>query len=150
MQNGHTTGSEREVWMERVNFDGHVTGETARALIRQATRRGVTPQELIRDVLRYALGESPLTDEVVGAVDTDRDVTVEPMTINAGNGGFHVVTFVTDGYGNLIAENSAGMELASAKWAAADAEDETAEDDTSIFANLVKEAFAREQAPTTD
>ncbi|QJD54055.1 ribbon-helix-helix DNA binding domain protein [Streptomyces phage Galactica] len=144
MQNGHTTGTEREVWMERVNFDGHVTGETARALIRQAARVGRNPHDLLQDLIRYGLGE------LLDGDAKDADVTVEPMTINAGNGGFHVVTFVTDGYGNLIAENSAGMELASAKWAAADAEDATAEDDTTIFADLVKEAFAREQAPITD
>ena len=114
MQNGHTTGNEPEVWMERVNFDGHVTGETARALIRVAKARGVTPQEMIQDALRYALGEG-LADSLPGGADVSDDVKVEPMTINTGNGGFHVVTVVADGYGYLVAENSAGDERARVK-----------------------------------
>lgn len=33
-------------------------------------------------------------------------------TINGGNAGFHILTVVTDGYGNLIAEGMKGEELA--------------------------------------
>lgn len=32
--------------------------------------------------------------------------------INEGNNGFHLFTVVTDGYGNLIAEDTKGRELA--------------------------------------
>lgn len=103
---GHTTGREREVWMERVNFDGQVTGETARRLIKAAEVQGVRPQDLIRDALRQILGDT------LNAPTAGRDVTAEPMTINAGNGGSHAFTVVADGCGNLIAENSDGEELA--------------------------------------
>ena len=109
MQNGHTSGDEREVWMERVNFDGQVTGETARRLIKAAQAQGRKPQELIQDALRQVLGDT------LNAPTAERDITAEPMTINAGNGGFHVVTVVADGYGTLIAENSAGEERAKVK-----------------------------------
>lgn len=109
--NGHTTGREPEVFMEFVNFDGRVTGETARALIRVAEASGVTPQEMIQSALRYALGEG-LADSLPGGVDVSGDVKVEPMTINAGNGGFHVVTVVADGYGFLVAEDDKGAERA--------------------------------------
>ena len=139
--NGHTSCNERETFMEFINFDGRVTGETARALIRSAELQGISPQTLIENALRYVLAEA--TD---GTTNTDVDVKVEPMTINAGNGGFHVLTFVADGYGNLVAENSAGMELARAAWDTPD----DAEADTKIFDTLAREAFAREEAPTSD
>lgn len=109
-ENGHTSGNERETFMEFVNFDGTITGDTARELVRQAKRQGVKPQDLLASFLRYALAEA--TD---GTTNTDNDVKVEPMTINAGNGGFHVVTVVADGYGYLVAENSAGEERARVK-----------------------------------
>jgi len=32
--------------------------------------------------------------------------------VNEGNNGFHVVTVVTDGYGNLIAEDAHGSQIA--------------------------------------
>jgi len=92
-------------WMQFVNFDGRITGETARLVKAAAEVQGVTPQELLNTVLVNALN---------GGLnrDTSDDVKVEPMTINAGNGGFHVVTVVADGYGYLVAEDSNGVEKA--------------------------------------
>lgn len=91
------------------NFDGRLAGEVARQVKRVAEREGVSPAELIQQVLSHALAE-----HVVGGDPTD-DVKVDPMTINAGNGGFHVVTVVADGYGYYVAENSAGEERARVK-----------------------------------
>lgn len=104
--NGHTSGDERETFMEFVNFDGRVTGETARRLIKAANVAECHPQALLDGILTQALAER------LNTPTADQDVKVEPMTINAGNGGFHVVTVVADGYGNLIAEDMGGKELA--------------------------------------
>lgn len=139
MENGHTTGAEREVWMERVNFDGQVTGETARALIKNAKRAGITPQEFIQNALRYALGEG-LADVLPSTADTSKDVKAEPMTINAGNGGFHVLTFVADGYGNLVVEDTNGKELARRKWE--DVEEGGTHDE---FRQLADEVLTRQE-----
>ena len=140
--NGHTTGAEPETFLEFVNFDGRLTGETARAVIRHAEANGVTPQEALGSLLANAIWLSGL----VASEIADRGVTVEPMTINAGNGGFHVLTFVADGYGNLVAEDSAGEELARMPWRTEDDGHDTHDE----FRTLAGMAFAKQAAPTTD
>lgn len=94
-------------WMEFVNFDGRITGQTARILKMSADFMGLTPTELLDQILTAAL-----TEKLSPATINSNDVKVEPMTINAGNGGFHIVTVVADGYGSLIAEDSNGAEKA--------------------------------------
>lgn len=90
---------------EFINFDGRITGETARLVKASAQVMGVTPQH----VLQLAL--SSFLDQKLN-VNTEGDVKVEPWTPNEGAGGFHVVTVVADGYGYLVAENAQGEERA--------------------------------------
>lgn len=94
-------------WMHFINFDGRLTGETAKTVEHVAKAAGMTPHELLTKLLAEALADK-LSPHAV----RDQDVKVEPMTINAGNGGFHVLTFVTDGYGSLVAEDTNGAEQA--------------------------------------
>lgn len=89
-----------------LNFDGRLTGEVARLVENVADARGLTPQALIAEVLAGGL-----SDRMAGR-DVSANVKVEPMTINCGNAGIHVYTVVADLYGSLIAEDSAGQELA--------------------------------------
>lgn len=58
-------------------------------------------------------------------------------TINQGNNGFHLFTVVTDGYGNLIAENEHGSELARASVLGHD------DDDPAPFVELTRKTFFR-------
>lgn len=113
MDNANQTTPDTELpeALEFVNFDGRLTGATARTVKHVAKAAGVTPHELLSKLLAEAL-EDKLSPHAV----RNEDVRVEPMTINAGNGGFHVLTFVTDGYGNLVTEDSTGRELARGKW----------------------------------
>lgn len=128
-------------WMHFVNFDGRLTGTTAQVVKQVAEARGLTPQALLDEVLTKALLDQ-LSPHPVKA----DDIKVEPMTINAGNGGFHILTFVTDGYGNLVAENGAGEELARTPWVTEDDETDTHDE----FRQLAGQAFRRQAAPTTD
>lgn len=131
------------VWMHFVNFDGRLTGTTAQVVKQVAERRGISPQDLLGEILAEGLkaynGSTP-------AEVRPQDVKVEPMTINAGNGGFHILTFVADGYGNLVAENSAGEELARCEWSTEDDETDTHDE----FRQLAGQAFRKQAAPTTD
>lgn len=102
-------------WMHFVNFDGRITGQTAEVIEQVAENRGLTPQQVVAEMLHEAINGRGYSNPG----RTELDVKVEPMTINAGNGGFHVLTFVADGYGNLVAEDSAGRELARTEWASA-------------------------------
>ena len=108
----------RPAWMSFINFDGRITGETAQVIEQVAESLGEDPQTVIQHILTWALSEK------LGDAVRRSDVKVEPMTINTGNGGFHVVTVVADGYGNLVAENQAGEEQARVK---VDAEDDAAD-----------------------
>lgn len=128
-------------WMHFVNFDGRLTGATAQVVKQVAAARGISPTDLLDEILSKALVDQ-LSPHAVKA----DDVKVEPMTINTGNGGFHVLTFVTDGYGNLVAENAAGEELARTEWVTEDDETDTHDE----FRQLAGQAFRRQAAPTTD
>lgn len=120
-------------WLEFLNFDGRLTGETAKTVKAVAEATGLTPHELLTKLLAEALADK-LSPHAV----RDQDVKVEPMTINAGNGGFHVLTFVTDGYGDLLTEDAHGQELAREKW------DPTEEGGTNdIFRRLADESMQR-------
>lgn len=99
-------------WMHFVNFDGRLNGATAQVVKQVAEARGISPTDLLDEILTKALVDA-LSPHAVKATD----VKVEPMTINSGNGGFHVVTVVADGYGYLVAEDSAGTERARVKCA---------------------------------
>ncbi len=116
-----------------LNFDGRLTGDTATTVKKVAEAAGMTPHELLTKLLAEALA-----DKISPHAVRDQDVKVEPMTINAGNGGFHVLTFVTDGYGYLLTENSEGKELAREEWNTPD----DAEPDTAIFARLAKASMS--------
>lgn len=128
-------------WMHFVNFDGRLTGATAQVVKQVAEARGISPTDLLDEILSKALVDA-LSPHAV----KETDVKVEPMTINAGNGGFHILTFVTDGYGNLVAENSAGEELARTPWTTEDDEHDTHDE----FRQLAGQAFAKQAAQTTD
>lgn len=121
-------------WMHFVNFDGRITGRTAQILKQVAEHRGILPTDLLAEILTEGLkaynGSTPVAP-------APNDVKVEPMTINAGNCGFHVLTFVADGYGNLVAENSAGEELARTEWQSQGGEPDTHEE----FRRLAGQAF---------
>lgn len=113
-----TDANATPAWMNFVNFDGRLTGETARKAKETAEARGWTVHELLTHIIAGGLQVEadvndaclPVTEE--WAKPVANDVTVEPMTINAGNGGFHVVTVVADGYGYLVAEDQDGAEKA--------------------------------------
>lgn len=130
--NGHTTGDEREVFMEFVNFDGRLTRQTARDVIKLAKQAGMPVHELLTYALQAGL-------DSYGIGDTS-DTKVEPMAINAGNGGFHLMTFVADGYGNLVAEDSNGKELARTEWQ--DVEEGGTHDE---FRQLADRVFAEQE-----
>lgn len=99
-------------WMHFINFDGRVTGQTAEVIKQVADNRGLTPHQILAELLHEAINANGYGNPG----RTEVDVKVEPMTINAGNGGFHVLTFVTDGYGYLLTEDSSGRELARETW----------------------------------
>lgn len=128
-------------WMHFVNFDGRLTGATAQVVKQVAERRKISPQDLLDEILTKALADQLSPHDVKAT-----DVKVEPMTINAGNCGFHVLTFVADGYGNLVAENAAGEELARTPWDTEDDETDTHDE----FRQLAGQAFRKMAAPTTD
>lgn len=120
-------------WMHFVNFDGRVTGQTAEVIKQVAEDRGLTPQQILAELLHEAINGRGYG--IPGRTETD--VKVEPMTINAGNGGFHVLTFVADGYGNLVAEDSAGVEKARCKWSTEDDDTDSHEE----FTKLARQSF---------
>jgi hypothetical protein len=124
----------RPDWMHFINFDGRVTGEIARVIEEVAADRGLTPQQILAELLHEAINGHGYG--VPGRTETD--VKVEPMTINAGNGGFHVVTVVADGYGYYVAENSAGEEQARVK-----VEENDAPDGPQVFHRLMTEWIKR-------
>lgn len=132
----------KPAWMQFINFDGRITGETAQVIEDVAASRGLTPQQIVAELLHEAIN-----GRGYGCPGkTEVDAKVEPMTINTGNGGFHVLTFVTDGYGNLVAENQAGEELARTEWVTEDDESDTHDE----FRQLAAIAFAKQAAPSTD
>lgn len=74
--------------------------------------RGVEPEVLIEAMLCASLG-----------IDFSLTPNVRPQNrINQGNGGFHVATIVTDGYGYFLTEDSEGRETSRVK---ADPDDES-------------------------
>lgn len=119
-------------WMQFVNFDGRVTGQTAQVIKQVAEGRGVTPEQVLTEAL--CAGLNVIGWGIPGR--TEVDVKVEPMTINAGNGGFHVVTVVADGYGSLVAEDTNGKERARV---ACQDPDEADTDPGKDLANLMAE-----------
>jgi hypothetical protein len=94
-------------FLQFVNFDGRLTGATAQIVKQVAAAREISPADLLNEILAEALADK-FSPHAVKATD----VKVQPMTINAGNGGFHVMTVVADGYGDLVAEDSSGAEQA--------------------------------------
>jgi len=126
------TDNPTPAWMEFVNFDGRITGETARLLKASAEVQGVTPQEMLDTILSNALSDGLHRD-------ASGDVKVEPMTINAGNCGFHVVTVVADGYGNLIAEDQDGEQKATVDSARVHAEYEGKPEAAADLVTLMRE-----------
>lgn len=126
-------------WMHFINFDGRVTGQTAQVIEEVAADRGLTPQQVIAELLHEAINGRGYGNPG----RTEVDVKVEPMTINAGNGGFHVVTVVADGYGNLVAEDTAGTELARV----ANRPGATLAD---LIADLTRQVAANKANPHTD
>ena len=135
-----TTPANAPAWMHFVNLDGRLTGQTAQVVMQVAAARGISPTDLLDEILSKAL-----VDQLSPHAVKETDVKVEPMTINAGNGGFHLMTFVTDGYGNLVAEGTNGEELARAKW------EEVEEGGThDQFRQLADQVFAKSEAPSTD
>lgn len=73
--------------------------------------------------------------------------TGSPAPINQGNNGFHLYTVVTDGYGNLIAEDMGGTEFARAALPT----DATEAQQMSVWLAFTQEVFykldGRESAP---
>lgn len=124
----------KPAWMHFVNFDGRLTGRTAEVVKQVAEARGLTPQDLLAEILTEGLKAYNGTTPTQPAPN---DVKVEPMTINAGNGGFHVLTFVADGYGNLVAEDSTGAEKARMPWSTED----DATDSHEEFTKLARQSF---------
>lgn len=128
-------------WMQFVNFEGRLTGTAAQVLKQVAEHRGISPIELLDEILT-----STLMDKFNPHPVRKTDVNVTEWTCNEGNGGFHVLTFVADGYGNLVAENAAGEELARTPWETEDDETDTHDE----FRQLAGQAFRKLNAPTTD
>jgi hypothetical protein len=95
-------------WMQFINFDGRVTGETAKVIKDVAASRGLTPEQILAEALHAGL--NTIGWGIPGRTETD--VKVEPWTANEGCGGFHVVTVVADGYGFIVAEDQNGKERA--------------------------------------
>lgn len=95
-------------WMHFVNFDGRVTGQTAQVIEQVAEDRGLTPQQILAELLHEAINARGYGNPG----RTEVDVKVEPWTANEGCGGFHVVTVVADGYGFVVAEDQNGKERA--------------------------------------
>ena len=126
-------------WMHFINFDGRVSGETARVIEEIAADRGLTPHQILAELLHEAINGHGYG--IPGR--TEGDVKVEPMTINSGNGGFHVVTVVADGYGYLVAEDSAGTEQARV----ADRAGATLAD---LTADLIRQREANAKNPHAD
>jgi hypothetical protein len=115
-------------WTQPINFDGQVTGQTAQVIKQVAEDRGLTPQQILAELLHEAINGRGYGNPG----RTEVDVKVEPMTINTGNGGFHVVTVVADGYGSLLAENSAGEERARVKIATDGTDDDPVDPQTDL------------------
>lgn len=95
-------------WMQFVNFDGRVTGQTAQVIKQVAEGRGVTPEQVLTEAL--CAGLNVIGWGIPGRTEVDAKVT--PWTANEGCGGFHVVTVVADGYGFIVAEDQNGKERA--------------------------------------
>lgn len=80
-----------------------IHGDLARQLADTAKVNGIEVAHLIENTLRRAAGLVPF----------DTNVEVQPrLTVNDGNHGFHVLTVVTDGGGNFVAEDTEGRALA--------------------------------------
>lgn len=84
-------------------FRINVHGDLAAVLAETARMNGISIAHLIENTLRRSVGLAPFDGQVEV---TEREV------INEGNHGFHLLTVVTDGYGNFVAENSEGRALA--------------------------------------
>lgn len=130
------TDTQTPEWMQFINFDGRVTGQTAQVIKQVAEDRGLTPEQILAELLHESINRRGYGNPG----RTEVDVKVEPMTINAGNGGFHVMTFVADGYGNLVAEDTNGKELARTEWK--DVEEGGTHDE---FRQLADRVFAEQE-----
>ncbi len=62
--------------------------------------------------------------------------------INQGSNGFHLFTVVTDGYGNLIAEDGEGRVIATCKGPS-----EVDDENSDAVAGLVREVWAKLNDP---
>lgn len=139
-----TNATATPAWMHFVNFDGRLTGHTAQVVKQVAESRGISPQDLLGEIL--AEGLKAYNGTVPATVKAD-DVKVEPMTINAGNGGFHVVTVVADGYGSLVAEDTNGAERARVECQDPDEADENpGKDLADLMAEFTKVTEAERNA----
>ena len=83
-----------------IDFDFTAEGKLRDKLAEAAKAAGVKPVDILRQALGAQLGEIAEGDLQSNGV------------INQGNGGFHIVTLVADGYGAVVAEDSRGAELA--------------------------------------
>lgn len=81
--------------------DFEITGNLLSELQSTADAVGLDLAHLIENVLRRGAG--------LPVLDRATEVRQQNL-INQGNNGFHLVTLVTDGYGNIVAENSEGVE----------------------------------------
>lgn len=113
-----------------------ISGDRAKALLDLFAEIGATPASgmdcLLDHLVRQAkqgtlliaenmIGYDRLTEDGAPdphlAVNDDVKVWVDQKpTWNEGVNGFHVMTLVTDGYGNAIAEDHKGTELARTVW----------------------------------
>jgi len=85
----------------------NIGGDLLKALELTARVNGIDTALLIENVLRRGMA--------FPTVERPTEVT-ERTLINEGNGGFHLVTLVSDGYGNIVAENAEGEEGARVVW----------------------------------
>lgn len=120
----------------RILFDGVLTGDTARAVAKAA--EGLNVHDLLADALLLGLAKL--------AEGTDRrDVSVSPWTCNDGNNGFHLTTVVADGYGNLVAEDTNGKEMARVEVTYDEDGDDT-QDPVGDLARLMKAYHTADEA----
>lgn len=105
------TAAQPPEWMQFINFSGRVTGETAQVIKQVAKNLGQSPEQVLAGLLHEAINAREYSDPS----RTEANAKVETWVPNEGNGGFHVVTVVADGYGYLVAENSVGEERARVK-----------------------------------
>lgn len=104
-------GEAVELYWAEVSYQG----EALRIMREVAKLRGWTMEDLIAHLLVAAMPDAGT--HIGGPAEwrplRDPLVRVEPYVVNSGAGGFHVLTLVTDGYGNVLAEDDKGEELAA-------------------------------------